>query len=125
MDDTLTSLNFFSGTPSRNDHPSVITLSNNGIQSNSYLTCETKVDMVLRAGMNEPDTVLDATEIQIPIVMIKVLTRASSQYSPMTTPSLNNTMTSSNLSKEAEPVRYIHHSALKMPNLMLIHMVTL
>jgi hypothetical protein len=109
MDDTLTSLNFFS--PSRNDHPSVITLSNNGIQSNNYLTCETKVDMVLRAGMNEP--------------VIKVLTRASSQYSPMTTPSLNNTMTSSNLSKEAEPERYIHHSALKMPNLMLIHMVTL
>jgi hypothetical protein len=102
-DDTHgTSLNFSSKNQTRNDHPNVITLSNNGMQTNGYLSRETKVEMVLKAGMTEPGTVANATENRTPLDVIKVFTCQSSQNSPLTAPTLNNSLTSSDLLKEAD-----------------------
>jgi hypothetical protein len=97
-----TSLNFSSKNQTRNDHPNVITLSNNGMQTNGYLSRETKVEMVLKAGMTEPGKAPNATENRTPLEVIEVFTPQSSQNSPLTAPTLNNSMTSSDLSKEAD-----------------------
>ena len=103
MDDMHgTSLNSSPKTQTRNDHPNAVTLSNNGIQTNGYLSRETKVEMVLKAGMTEPGTVPNATENRMPLEVIEVFTRESSQNSPLMAPTLNDLMSSSNLSKEAE-----------------------
>jgi hypothetical protein len=45
-----TSVNFSSENQTRNDHPNVITLSNNGMQTNGYLSRETKLRWFLRLG---------------------------------------------------------------------------
>jgi hypothetical protein len=81
-DDTHgTSPNSSFRTQTRNDHPNALTLSNNGMETNSYLTRETKVEMVLRDGMTEPGTVPNTTENQILIEVIKVLMRIFTAFS--------------------------------------------
>jgi hypothetical protein len=58
--------------------------------------------MVLKAGMTEPGTAPNSTENRTPLEVIEVFTRQSSQNSPLTAPTINNAMTSSDLSKEAD-----------------------
>ena len=52
--------------------------------------------------MTEPGTAPNATENRTPLEVIEVFTRQSSQNSPLTAPTINNAMTSSDLSKEAD-----------------------